>query len=87
MTYLYKTTVTDINHLFMSAFCTSDWCLGASFFFLNLNFLLLIELGVEFVIIRVELAEFQINVHIMFVFHVWACKLQLRMKFAKDDYQ
>lgn len=47
----------------MSTHCTSDWCLGASFF-IYLNFLLLVELGVEFVIILVELAHFQINVHV-----------------------
>jgi len=54
----------------MSALCTSDLCLGASFFCVCLNFLLLIELGVEFVIILVELADFQINVHVMFVYHL-----------------
>jgi len=31
-TYLFKTIVNKIKHLVMSALCTSDWCLGASFF-------------------------------------------------------
>ena len=43
---------------------------GGQVFFIYLNFLLLIELGVEFVIILVELANFEINVHIMFVYHL-----------------
>lgn len=61
-------------------FCTSDSCLGTSFFVFKLPAVVSVYcvcMDMAFIIILVKLAEFLINVPVMFVYNLRTCKLQL----------